>query len=106
MLNKIKLSFGYNVMQIATVNVYTAKIRVKTDMNTVNEFISWEDRTGYGITVYDGKNQTMIISWATTDSTTHQQFIGKMNRLMAYVMHGRIAVKYGELAEQVPEPNW
>ena len=105
MLNKIKLPFGYNILQIASVSVYTGQIRVTTDMETVNDFISMEDRHN-GVSTGNGKNMTVIISWATTDRTTHQELISKMNRLLAYVMHKRVAVKYGELVEQVPDLAW
>jgi hypothetical protein len=104
-MQKITIPYGYNTLQIGTLSVHTAKIRVKTDMETVNEFISMEDRV-HGINTSNGNRDCVIISWATTDNTKHQQFISKMNRILAHVMHKRIAIKYCELIEQAPDLTW
>ncbi len=105
-MSKVKLAYGYSIVQIAQVNVLTAKIRIKVDLETVNEFFAFDYRVDNVITLNEGNNETVIISWATTDHTKHQEFVGRMNRLMAYVMHKRIAVKYGELVDQVPDLAW
>jgi|LakMenEpi03Aug12_release.lakeMendotaPanAssembly.Ray.scaffolds.fasta_scaffold922068_2 hypothetical protein len=105
MLNKIQVSYGYKTVQIATLTLHTGKIRVKTDLETVNDFFSMEERR-QGVDIYCGKNNTVIVTWAVTDITVHHAIISKMNRLLAYVMHKRIAYKYGELVEQVPDLAW
>lgn len=105
MLNKIETGYGYKTVRIATLNVHTGKIRVKTDLETVNTFISMKERYN-GVDTYYGKNNTVIVTWATTDFTVHQEFISVMNRLLAYVMHKRVAYKYGELVDQVPDLAW
>lgn len=105
MLNKINVPFGYNIMQVGNMHLYTGKIRVKTDLETVNDFFSVEDRM-VGVSTYYGKNNTVVITWVITSHDMHQSLISVMNRLLAYVMHKRIAYKYGEIQEQVPDLAW
>jgi hypothetical protein len=105
MLKKIELPFGYNMLEIGSVMVYTAKIRVKTDLQTVNDFFSLQDRMN-GVRAYYGKNGTVIISWTTFNHDMHTQLIRGMNALLAHVMHKRIAYKYGEVVETPVELEW
>lgn len=101
-MQKITMPYGYQTLEIGRVLVHTGKIRVKTDAETMLEFITYDGVMSWNT----GKNGTMIISWATTDRDVHRACIQKVNRLLAYVMHKRIAVKYGELVDQVPDLAW
>lgn len=91
---KVQIPYGYKTMQVGTVNVYTAKIRVKTDAETVRDIMGQDlYRT---VTRYAGKRDCNILEWSTTDYQEHQRLISLMNRLLAHVMHSRIATKYKE----------
>ena len=105
MLTKIELPFGYNMLEIGNVLVHTGKIRVKTDLQTVNDFFSLEDRMN-GVRAYYGKNNTVIVSWTTVNCDMHTQLIRGMNALLAHVMHKRIAYKYGEVLEPEVDLTW
>lgn len=105
MLNKINVPFGYNIMQVGNMHLYTGKIRVKTDLETVNDFFSVEDRM-LGVSTYYGKNNTVVITWVITSHDMHHELIKTMNRLLAHVMHKRIAYKYGEIVEPAVELEW
>jgi hypothetical protein len=102
---KVQMPYGYRSVQVGNIIILTAKIRVKCDIVTVNDFIGYEDRL-LGISVYHGKNGTVIISWSTTNVDLHQQFVKKVNCVLAHVMHKRIAVKYGEILEPTVDLEW
>jgi len=91
MLHKINVPYGAHTLQVGNMFISTAKIRIKTSLQTVNFFIS-----DPSITVYDGKAGTVIITWATTNATLHDEWLKCVRRLCAHVMHKRIDQKYAE----------
>jgi hypothetical protein len=91
---KVQIPFGYNTMQVGRVNVYTAKIRVKTDAETIRDIMG--DDLYRTVARYVCKEGCNILEWSTTDYQEHQRLISLMNRLLAHVMHSRIAAKYKE----------
>lgn len=105
MLKRLDIPFGYNQLLLGTVTVHTGKIRVKTDHETVRDFMYKEQSSLYCSAIC-GRNNCIIVSWTTTSIEEHNEFIQRMNRLLAYVMHKRIAYKYGEIIEPVVELEW
>lgn len=93
MVNSVSVPYGYNVIRVGSVNVFTAKLRVKEDYNTAWTHLCKD--MADPISVYSGKKEgTLIITWTTIDQHQHSKCISKMNDLLAEIMHARIDAKY------------
>lgn len=94
MRSSIQVPYGYNVLFVGSVRVHTAKLRVKTDYETVKAYMLKDNALPVG--VYPGKNGNLIITWTTSDLYLHRKYQAHMNQMLAEIMHNRIALKYGE----------
>ena len=90
MKNPIDIPYGYKILHIGSVTVYTGKIRVKTDdqQGLINQ-ISSQD-----ILAYTGTNSTVIITFSTTDGNTYRNLVNKVNDALYDIMSARLLTKY------------
>lgn len=93
MLSSVSVPYGYNRIRVGSVLVYSAKLRVKTDYETIKTYLLKDPALQVG--VYPGKKPgIMIITWTTADEYLHKKYQAHMNQMLAEIMHNRIDAKY------------
>jgi len=90
---KLQVPYGYNKVIIDNLLcVYTAKIRVK--LAHEDDIHNWFTIPGNRFFINRGKNNCIIISYATTSSITNEENIEIINSMLRTIMHKRIDEKY------------
>jgi len=89
---KIRIPFGFKTVLLDDLlTLYTGKIRIKADLNTVREHLKGHPE----IVLSTGRNGTVIISFITTDHTVSAMYYNLIWSMIGTIMHQRIDAKYG-----------
>lgn len=90
MTTAIKIPFGYNTLIIASITVYTGKIRVKT-LNGKNFY---DHAFPVPTCIEPGQRGTVILTFSTLDHQLFQEQIRYMKSFLYRIMHDRLIEKY------------
>lgn len=90
MSTRINLPYGFRVINVGTIAVFTGKIRVKTD----DVLALTKSLHGTSIDVYEGRNGTAIMTFSTTDVNKYHDLIETINDKLYTIMSDRLLRKY------------